>query len=60
MLNTVILADNIQKYRKARGLTQNELAQSLSISPQAISKWERGASVPDNEAAGKVKRLKTA
>lgn len=49
MLNTVILADNIQKYRKARGLTQNELAQSLSISPQAISKWERGASVPDIE-----------
>lgn len=49
MLNTMILADNIQKYRKARGLTQNELAQSLSISPQAISKWERGASVPDIE-----------
>ena len=49
MLNTMILADNIQKYRKARGLTQNELAQSLSISPQAISKWERGGSVPDIE-----------
>lgn len=30
-------------------MTQNELAQSLSISPQAISKWERGASVPDIE-----------
>ena len=47
MLNTMILADNIQKYRKARGLTQNELAQSLSISPQAISKWESEKAYPE-------------
>lgn len=33
--------------RKERGLTQKELAQSLHVSTQAVSKWERGLSFPD-------------
>lgn len=41
------LAENIRKYRTERGLTQEELAVRLSISAQAISKWERGESQPD-------------
>ena len=34
-------------YRKAKGLTQLELAEKLNYSDKAVSKWERGESVPD-------------
>lgn len=33
--------------RKARGFTQKELAQRLYVSDKAVSKWERGQSLPD-------------
>lgn len=38
---------NLTKYRKALGMTQAELAQRLNYSDKAVSKWERGESVPD-------------
>lgn len=38
---------NIAAYRKSLGLTQAGLAEKLSYSDKAISKWERGESVPD-------------
>ncbi len=41
------LAKNIAAYRKATGLTQAELADKLSYSDKAVSKWERGESFPD-------------
>lgn len=37
---------NIAKYRKRQGLTQERLAQMLLVTPQAVSKWEKG-SYPD-------------
>ena len=37
----------IAKYRKAKGLTQEELANKLGVSSQAVSKWENDASCPD-------------
>lgn len=37
----------LTEMRKKRGLTQNDLAEKLSITPQAISKWERGEGLPD-------------
>lgn len=37
----------IQSLRKVRGLTQQQLAERLSLSYQAVSKWESGASLPD-------------
>ena len=42
-----IVAANITMYRKAAGLTQLELAEKLNYSDKAISKWERGESLPD-------------
>lgn len=42
-----IVARNITKFRKANGLTQLELADKLNYSDKAISKWERGESLPD-------------
>ncbi len=38
---------NIASYRKRSGLTQAGLAEKLNYSDKAVSKWERGESVPD-------------
>lgn len=42
-----MLSDNIQKYRKQKGWSQEELAVRLNVVRQTISKWERATSVPD-------------
>ncbi len=48
MENTsILLAANIQMYRKKSGLTQEELAEKLGVSFQAVSKWENGKCSPD-------------
>ncbi len=41
------IAQNIRKFRKERGLTQEQLAEALGVTVGAVSKWELGASVPD-------------
>jgi transcriptional regulator with XRE-family HTH domain len=37
----------IHTLRKAKGLSQEELAGRLNVSAQAVSKWENGQSYPD-------------
>ena len=41
-----MLKDNIKSIRKAKGLSQQELAVKLNVVRQTISKWEQGLSVP--------------
>lgn len=41
------IGTNISAYRKQAGLTQVGLAEKLNYSDKAVSKWERGESVPD-------------
>lgn len=41
------LGNKIRELRRQRNLTQEQLAVSLNISAQAVSKWEMGASYPD-------------
>lgn len=41
------IGTNIAMYRKQAGLTQAGLAEKLNYSDKAVSKWERGESVPD-------------
>ena len=41
------IAKNITALRLAKGITQIELAQMLNYSDKAVSKWERGESIPD-------------
>ena len=42
-----IIAENISSLRKSAKLTQAELAEKLNYSDKAVSKWERGDSIPD-------------
>lgn len=44
-----MIHDNIRKYRKEKGFSQEELAVRLHVVRQTISKWESGLSVPDAE-----------
>lgn len=41
------IGNRIQKFRKEKGLTQEELAVKLGLTSQAVSKWENDASCPD-------------
>jgi transcriptional regulator with XRE-family HTH domain len=42
------IGSQIMKYRKQKGFTQESLAEILQITPQAISKWENGITLPDS------------
>ncbi len=44
-----MLNENIKALRKAKGLSQEELAIKLNVVRQTISKWEQGLSVPDSQ-----------
>ena len=42
-----MIHENIKHFRKAKGLSQEELAVKLHVVRQTVSKWENGLSVPD-------------
>lgn len=42
-----IIAKNLSRFRKAAGITQQQLAQQINYSDKAVSKWERGEGIPD-------------
>ncbi len=44
-MNTI--GESIIKLRKKHGMTQEQLAQSIGVSAQSISKWENGTNMPD-------------
>lgn len=45
----MILADKIIKLRKQKGWSQEELAEKMGVSRQAVSKWESAQAIPDVE-----------
>lgn len=44
-----MLSENLKTIRKAKGLSQQELAVKLNVVRQTVSKWEQGLSVPDSD-----------
>lgn len=42
-----MFCENFKKYRKRSGMTQEEVAKFLMVTPQAVSKWETGNGTPD-------------
>ena len=46
-MNTEKVGEQIAVLRKSKGLTQSELGERLGVSFQAVSKWERGETLPD-------------
>lgn len=53
----MILGDKLYKLRKAKGWSQEELAEKLNISRQSVSKWESAASIPDLDKIVKLSEL---
>ncbi len=51
------IAKNITFLRKSKGMTQAELAESLSYSDKSVSKWERGDGIPDVIVLNKIAEL---
>lgn len=49
-------ADTLIALRKARGITQEELANDLQLSRQAVGKWESGQSLPETDKLLAVSR----
>ena len=51
------LGEKIKEIRKKFGLTQEELAEKLNVSRQAVAKWEMGSGVPDTENLKSISKL---
>ena len=51
------IGNRISKFRKAKGLTQEALANLMGVSSQAVSKWETDASCPDISALPQLCRI---
>ncbi|CDB41282.1 helix-turn-helix domain protein [Ruminococcus sp. CAG:177] len=47
----------LQKLRKERGWSQEELASRIAVSRQAVSKWELGTAVPDTDNIVQLSKL---
>jgi transcriptional regulator with XRE-family HTH domain len=57
MLNEKLIGAFISSLRKEKDLTQLELAEKVNVSHQAVSKWERGESLPDIQTLVDVAKL---
>lgn len=44
---SIMIGDNIRRLRTAKAVTQEQLAEALNVSSVAVSKWERGETMPD-------------
>lgn len=56
-MNANVIARYLQLLRKDHGYTQEELAQELNVSRQAVSKWETGTTIPNLEVLLKLSKL---
>lgn len=47
MLDQKVFGEKLRNHRKKLGMTQEEVAEKIGVSPQAVSKWEAGDCLPD-------------
>lgn len=57
MLDLVLIGERIAELRKQAGQTQYELAETLYVTHQAVSKWEKGKSIPSIEILYELTKL---
>ena len=51
------LPDKIIKHRKANGWSQEDFAEKLNVSRQAVSRWENGSALPDAQNILQISKL---
>lgn len=56
-LRSLTLGKRIQHLRRARGMTQEKLAEEMGVTAQAVSKWENDLSCPDVMSLAPLSRL---
>ena len=54
---TMEFGEKLQELRKARSLTQEQLAEALYVSRTAVSKWESGRGYPSIDSLREVSRF---
>lgn len=52
-----MINENIRHFRKAKGISQEEMAVKLNVVRQTVSKWENGLSVPDADVLIHIAQL---
>ena len=57
MIDFVKVGERIAACRKRKGLSQEELAERLYVTRQAISKWENGTSVPSIDTLCEISQM---
>ncbi len=51
------LNENIKAFREELGMTQSELAEALFVTPQSVSRWEKGLAYPDIEKLPQLSQI---
>ena len=57
MTNAEILGNKLYELRRQAGLSQEEFANKIGVSRQAVSKWERGEALPDTDNLITIARM---
>ena len=52
-----IFCENLKRLRQQQGMTQEQAAQALGVSPQSVSRWECGSTMPDVLLLPRIARL---
>ncbi len=56
-MNSTVFSENLKKYRVAKNLTQEQVAEILRVNAQTVSRWECGTTLPDVMMLPELARL---
>ena len=46
-MNTTVFSENLKKFRIAKNMTQEQVAEILCVNAQTVSRWECSSTMPD-------------